>query len=65
MEQDNGRKKNVYTCGNWVTMLYSRKKNCTEEITIKKKENFQPGNKEKFVSMREKKIYEMGSPHQI
>jgi len=25
----------TYMC-NWVTMLYSRKKNCIEEITIKK-----------------------------
>ena len=31
--------KEQYTCMcNWVPMLYSRKKNCAGEITIKKKE---------------------------
>ena len=30
-------RKKMYTCMcNWVTMLYSRKKNCIGEITIKK-----------------------------
>ena len=37
MEHDNGRK-NMYTCMyNWVPRLYSGKKNCVGEITIKKK----------------------------
>ena len=30
--------KRMHTCKcNWVTMLYTRKKNCVGEITIKKK----------------------------
>ena len=52
--------KRMYTCMcNWVTMLYSRKKNCIGEITIKKNKTGSSNLKGTEKSFPEKGICEM------
>ena len=49
--------KRMYTCMcNWVTMLYSRKKNCIGEIKIKeiKNNNFQKSNLGMILPLKER-----------